>query len=461
MSTMVKADCELCSVDSQTDWQWIHELLITARYDEVSELIHAAQLESERIHDTALAGALATTRQICLALAASQAEKTRHRQASEEACERERALTEQLHLILGLVGIQDTVVADHKLINIVTSSATKRTLPAPEFLQSTRSQPPWPNPQDLLEEQLRSLSSDAETSTIFSVQPFKGLATFSRQPEPELVTPDITPIEIPASPTEGMQKSKSCVLKVYCLGPFRVYQNGQLVEKWNGNKCRSLLKYLVIHRERPVLSEVLMDLLWAEADPDTARKNLHQAIFNLRQTLRNSCPDISYILLGDSSYYLNPELEVYLDSETFIQHYQNGHRLESQGYLPQAMKEYKLADSLYKGEFLAEDLYEDWTTIHRANLKETRLDLLDRLSQFYFKQEQLTLCMEFCHKLLAEDNCWEDAHRRLMHCYIRQGQRHLALRQYNLCVEMLKQELAVPPMPATVKLYRQIQGNYI
>jgi DNA-binding SARP family transcriptional activator len=46
-----------------------------------------------------------------------------------------------------------------------------------------------------------------------------------------------------------------------------------------------------------------------------------------------------------------------------------------------------------------------------------------------------------------------------MRCYLRQGQRHLALRQYHLCVEALEQELDVPPMPATVELYRQIRAT--
>ncbi len=37
----------------------------------------------------------------------------------------------------------------------------------------------------------------------------------------------------------------------------------------------------------------------------------------------------------------------------------------------------------------------------------------------------------------------------------------LAIRQYHLCVEILERELAIPPMPATVELYRQIQGHCI
>jgi DNA-binding SARP family transcriptional activator len=214
---------------------------------------------------------------------------------------------------------------------------------------------------------------------------------------------------------------------------------------------------MLIHRESPVHQEILMDLFWPDIEPEAARRNLYQAIYSLRQTLQNGGPNFPYILCEGNCYRLNPELGLWVDSEAFTSHYKKGQRLERAGHLREAIKEYELAESLYEGEFLIEDLYEDWPLVHRQNLKLAHLDILDRLSQFYFEQEQFAMGIAFCQKLLVEDNCREDAHRRLMRCYQRQGQRHLALRQYHLCVEALKQELDVPPMPATDELYRQIQ----
>jgi DNA-binding SARP family transcriptional activator len=62
-----------------------------------------------------------------------------------------------------------------------------------------------------------------------------------------------------------------------------------------------------------------------------------------------------------------------------------------------------------------------------------------------------------CQKILAKDDCREDAHRRLMRCYGWQGQRHLALRQYHLCMEALARVLDVSPMGETVALYHQVR----
>jgi DNA-binding SARP family transcriptional activator len=44
-----------------------------------------------------------------------------------------------------------------------------------------------------------------------------------------------------------------------------------------------------------------------------------------------------------------------------------------------------------------------------------------------------------------------------MHSYSHQGQYHLALRQYQLCVEALHAELDVKPATETIKLFEHIR----
>jgi DNA-binding SARP family transcriptional activator len=64
-----------------------------------------------------------------------------------------------------------------------------------------------------------------------------------------------------------------------------------------------------------------------------------------------------------------------------------------------------------------------------------------------------------CRQLVAGDPCREEAHRRLMRCYSRQGQPHLALRQYLACADALQRELGVDPEPATAGLADQLRGH--
>lgn len=269
-----------------------------------------------------------------------------------------------------------------------------------------------------------------------------------------------SPDEAPCIPGPAPEKAARS-LEVYCLGTFRVYADGQLVEGWAGHKCKSVLKYLVTHREQPIHIEVLMDLFWRDAEPESARRNLYQAVYHLRRALQDGDPDFSYILSGDECYTLHPEVAVWVDSEALIAHYRGGQRLEREGRIEEAILEYEAADNLYEGEFLAQDRYEEWPLVQRENLRHAHMEILDRLSRHYLDRAAFGACIAFCQKILAEDRCREDAHRRLMRCYLRQGQRNRALHQYHLCEEALRQELDVEPMPATTALYRQIQGGEV
>jgi DNA-binding SARP family transcriptional activator len=200
-----------------------------------------------------------------------------------------------------------------------------------------------------------------------------------------------------------------------------------------------------------------MEEFWPGMDAKSARRNLYQAVYNLRQALQSHQEDASYVLTEDNHYCLSPELEIWVDSEAFNSHYQNALSLLGAGHQKQAIQELEAAENLYQGEFLAEDRYEDWPLVNRENLKNAYLDTLGQLSQHYYTSGQFAMSIYYCHKILGEDQCREDVHRRVMLCYLNLDQPHLALRQYHTCVEALKEELDVPPMPATEELLKNIQ----
>ena len=202
-----------------------------------------------------------------------------------------------------------------------------------------------------------------------------------------------------------------------------------------------------------------MDKFWRDADPVAARNNLYVAIYGLRQAFKALLPDFNPILFEEDRYFLNAEMSVWLDVEEFLQLYQTGQELEQSGKLVETIQAYESAASLYNGDFLADDLYEEWPVVTRERLRITYLDMLDRLSRIDFNQGQYLACVNLCHLILERDNCREDTHRRLMRCYSRQGQIHLALSQYQVCVAALRSELDVDPEPATKQLGERIRRH--
>jgi len=256
-----------------------------------------------------------------------------------------------------------------------------------------------------------------------------------------------------------VKPSAEAALLVYCLGTFLVYQDEQPVEDWPSTKGKAVFKYLVTHRERPVIKDVLMDIFWPDIPAESARNNLNVAIYGLRQALRKEHPSYSHVLFINDCYLLNPELQIWLDYEAFLQNIAAARKLEKSGDLEATISEYSKAEALYQGEFLVEDRYEDWLLPLRENLQAEYISLLDRLNHHFFKKEDYQACIHLCRKMLTIDPCSEEAHRHLMRCFFELEQSYMALRQYHLCVEALKKGLSVNPASATKELYEYIRRH--
>lgn len=245
-------------------------------------------------------------------------------------------------------------------------------------------------------------------------------------------------------------------LAVYLLGPLRVTLADRPIESWPSGRGRAIFKYLLMHREQPIPRDVLMDRFWPDAAPEAARNNLNVAIHGLRQALK-AISDLPVVIFQDGAYRIHSDLTIWLDVEEFERHVAAGRRHEAAGQLADATAEYEIATGLYQGDFLADDPYEEWPVLTREHLRVAYLDALDRLAQLYFSQGKYAACATLCQQLLAHDSCREDAHCRLMRCYSRQGQHHLALRQYQACVEALHSELDIEPGSAIVQLFERIR----
>jgi len=247
------------------------------------------------------------------------------------------------------------------------------------------------------------------------------------------------------------------LVTVHLLGELRVAFGDRQVEAWASGRGRAVFEYLVVHRHTRVRRDLLMSVFWPESSPDAARNSLNVAVHGLRQTLRAVAGDRPVVVHRDHSYFIEPGLEVWVDVEAFEGRLKSARQHLTSGELAEAQTDFDVVTSLYQGEFLAEDPYEEWAVVTREHLRLCYLDALDQLGQLRLAAGDYSGCVDACLKLLACDNCREDASRRLMVCYSRMGQPQLALRQYHSCVATLRRELGLTPMPATTELLERIR----
>ena len=247
----------------------------------------------------------------------------------------------------------------------------------------------------------------------------------------------------------------------FLLGPFQIALNGILVKTWPSKKGRSMLAYLLYNHRRPCLRDVLMEKFWPEVAPDSARNSLNVAMYGLRRLLKRIDNSQDYILFKNESYCMNPELEINLDHENFLDFWRRAQQLERTQSLERAVSEYEHAVEVYKGEFLEDDLYDDWSTTPRAKMREAYLYALDRLSLYYLNAAHYDNVIRLCKGIIEKDNCREDIHRRLMKSYYYLGHREKAIKQFYSCESLLKIELDVTPSTHTLDLLSKIRDNQL
>ncbi len=248
------------------------------------------------------------------------------------------------------------------------------------------------------------------------------------------------------------------VLEVHMLGGFQVFDNGVPIERWPKGKGRQILKYLLLNRHVPVPKEVLMEVFWPDQEATNARNNLNVAVYSIRRAFRKVRRGFFHIVFQNGAYLLNPEVEVWIDTEAFLSAVREGRQREASGQIEAAMAAYRKAVELYRGDFLPEDIYEDWTAELREEYRNHQRELLDRLGSHYLQAGDVDSCLRVSRRLVAMEPCEEAAHERLMRCYVALGQRHLALRQFTLCEKALRRELDLAPGPDIRKLYEEIRS---
>src|SRR5258706_4638099 len=248
-------------------------------------------------------------------------------------------------------------------------------------------------------------------------------------------------------------------LYVTCFGHFEVRRSGlynKLINLCQNLKGQAILRYLIAqpkHRERV---DTLMALLWPEEEPEVAQHKLRVAISALRCSLNKDVVSEAgggYILYKGQVYQLNASVALQSDVDEFLAFYQAGQRA---GHRAEAVAHYEKACCLYTGPFLAEDLYSDWSFMQREELSKSYVAMCGELAEFNLGNGCYKDAAQWALAILKVDRCDEEAHRQLIRAYVAQGHRSEALRQYQQCQKVLREELGVQPMPETQKLLQML-----
>jgi ATP/maltotriose-dependent transcriptional regulator MalT/DNA-binding SARP family transcriptional activator len=259
------------------------------------------------------------------------------------------------------------------------------------------------------------------------------------------------------------RRSRAPELMVTALGRFRVLVDGQEVEgrRWGRKQARLLLMAIVALGPRGVAKEQLLEALWPEAEPKSARQSFRVTLHRLRKALEPELdPDAgsSYLLVDNDELRLAPGL-VRIDLEEFRVLVREAERLQAQGDPAGELERLGRAAALYQDDFLADEPYADWAQAPRRRLRKEFLDLLMRLGRLQERRGRIAQALETYQRAIQADPVLEPAYQRLMTLQAELGLLGEAKRTYRACCEALRRFQDADPGWNTRALYQNLKAS--
>jgi DNA-binding SARP family transcriptional activator len=250
-------------------------------------------------------------------------------------------------------------------------------------------------------------------------------------------------------------------LEVRLLGGFQVQRGARPVAGFESQKVRALFSYLVSKPHRPLSRDHLATVLWPDEEGAVARRNLRQALYNLRRAVSGGGRiEAETFAVSQQEVILDPEAELWVDAQAFDEAAARGlaDGLGSTAALSRAAQ-------LYRGDFLAGfylkdgGQFEDWLLGEQERLRETAIEVLRALADRLGARGEYELAVQHARRLTEMDPLSEEAHRQLMRFYTHTGRRNRALMQYETLADLLDRELGVEPVAETRAVYEAILGD--
>ena len=235
-------------------------------------------------------------------------------------------------------------------------------------------------------------------------------------------------------------------LSLTLLGGFRAQLGSGAPVALTSKKAQALLAYLSVRQGVRHTRDGVGALLWGTTDNCQARQSLRQALVAVRRALPRMKPPV---LVTSNETLALSDAGIDVDVRRFEQ--------LAASVEPQPLAQ---ALALFNGDLLEdfrlrEARFDDWLHAERERLRGQAARALERLAAHPVGGEALEAAVQAARRLLALDPLHESVHRSLMRLYLGSGRRAAALRQYQVCVDVLQRELDVAPEPATKALYQE------
>ncbi|MDU0289722.1 AfsR/SARP family transcriptional regulator [Saccharothrix longispora] len=234
------------------------------------------------------------------------------------------------------------------------------------------------------------------------------------------------------------------------LGPVEVSVRGSR-RALGGARQQRLLALLLLHAGETVTGDAVVDALWDSDPPDTARRQVHNAIAALRRALG----DAKSLLVTDSAGYRIERSGARIDAEEFQAAVDAATRRRDCGDLDGAVESLTTALEQWRGPAL-DGLNSTVLAGAAARLDEQRLLAHLLLVDCRLDRGEAAALVPELNELVAAHPLHEGVHRRLMLALYRAGRQADALAAYDRVRLVFSDELGLEPGSDLQDLHQRI-----
>lgn len=250
-------------------------------------------------------------------------------------------------------------------------------------------------------------------------------------------------------------------LDVRLFGEFEYFISGCPAGKIQSRRAQELFAYLLLNRHRALSRDVIMGALWLEGPAEQCRKHLRHSLWKLQECAKlilGLDTETPLLISSADTLRVNPQINMLVDVAEF-EEASFGLRVAPQtAPAGDPISRLRKAVDLYRGDLL-DGWYSEWCLVERERLQNVYLAMLDRLIAHCRHADDRPGVHDFANRMLRQDHAHERAHQALIWLELAEGNHAGAMRQFQRCREILKDELDVPPSDETLALAHRISST--
>ena len=247
-------------------------------------------------------------------------------------------------------------------------------------------------------------------------------------------------------------------LQIFMLGGFRIQYGGKEIALGRNTTAKfiQLLQLVWLYGKEGITKDRLMHTLYEGEERANMNNSMNNLIYQMRrQMVRAGLPQSDYIIKKGGSYYPDPDVNISLDVNLFMENISAASHAESD---EEKYPLYLEAANIFRGDLLPELSTEMWVITRSVSLQSMYDQCIEWLGNYLREIKDYDTMMQTYHRAadIFPDRNWQVGE---IEALIYKGNYKEAYKLYDKTVRYYEEELGISATPRLLNCYQLIRAE--